>query len=269
MKSEEYISSGLAEIYVLGIASASEASDFNIALSKHPALNTEVENIENSFISFSERLAPPLNVHVKEKLFSVLGSTNSAQQLKSSNGRAKANRFILFYQLGMAAGLLLFVCSLVYIFFLNQKLQHLNSEIVNLAASKSYLAQEVKIQQVSLNTLDRQIKFITNPLVKSIALNGLKNLQGKQAVVYWNTKTNEVFLNSAGLPQVPDKKQYQLWAIVDGKPVDMGVINLNNNTGDLQNMKAIKEAQAFAVTIEKSGGSLSPTLETMCFMGNI
>jgi anti-sigma-K factor RskA len=66
----------------------------------------------------------------------------------------------------------------------------------------------------------------------------------------------------------PAGKQYQLWAIVDGKPVDAGMIDLNQPIV-FQQMKTINSAQAFAVTIENVGGSATPSLETMCLLGNV
>ena len=59
------------------------------------------------------------------------------------------------------------------------------------------------------------------------------------------------------MQQTPTGKQYQLWAIVDGKPVDAGVIN---NCIGLCKMKKIDHAEAFAITLEKEGGSPTPTL---------
>jgi hypothetical protein len=46
------------------------------------------------------------------------------------------------------------------------------------------------------------------------------------------------------------------------------MIYLNGSTF-FQKMKTITSAQAFAVTIENMGGSVAPTLETMCLLGNV
>ena len=69
------------------------------------------------------------------------------------------------------------------------------------------------------------------------------------------------------LPLAPSDKQYQLWAIVDGKPVDAGIIGDCN--GGLCKLKNIPKASAFAITLEKKGGSPTPTLTAMFVMGAI
>ena len=64
------------------------------------------------------------------------------------------------------------------------------------------------------------------------------------------------------------ENQYQLWAIIDGKPVDAGVFD--TSLAGLLKMKEIGNgAAAFAVTIEPRGGKASPTLETMQVVGNV
>jgi len=54
--------------------------------------------------------------------------------------------------------------------------------------------------------------------------------------------------------------------MVDGKPVDAGVIG---NCEGLCKLKNIPSAQAFAVTLEKAGGSPVPTMSSLYVMGSI
>jgi len=65
---------------------------------------------------------------------------------------------------------------------------------------------------------------------------------------------------------LPSDKQYQLWAIVGGQPVDLGVYQTG---AAMQKMKNIEGAQMFAITIEKAGGSATPTLDQMIVAGPV
>jgi anti-sigma-K factor RskA len=61
-----------------------------------------------------------------------------------------------------------------------------------------------------------------------------------------------------------------LWAMVNGKPVDLGVFDAQNQPKKLLlAMKEVGDAQAFAVTLEKRGGSASPTMEKMVVLGAV
>lgn len=42
-----------------------------------------------------------------------------------------------------------------------------------------------------------------------------------------------------------------------------------DSEGKMQEMKMIKSAQAFAITLEKEGGSEAPTMEEMYVMGEV
>jgi len=116
-----------------------------------------------------------------------------------------------------------------------------------------------------LKDVQKEMSVLINPDFKKIILNGTENAPQHLAVVYWSTKQNKIFFNSASLGELSQNQQYQLWAIKDGKPVDAGVFD--PNSGILRLMKKIVAAEAFAVTIEKRGGSSSPTLSTMQVYG--
>jgi hypothetical protein len=119
-----------------------------------------------------------------------------------------------------------------------------------------------------------QLKNINNILshqaTKKINLGGTKLSPESAASVYWNTETSEVFLKVNLLPAPGADKQYQLWAIVESKPVDMGVFEIDNAIKSLQKMPyLVKNAMAFAITLEKKGGSPTPTLSEMYVIGNV
>ena len=67
------------------------------------------------------------------------------------------------------------------------------------------------------------------------------------------------------LPAAPAGRQYQLWAIVNGQPLDAGM--LRDTKMQVQQMKAFAQADAFAITLEKSGGSPTPTMSALYVMG--
>ena len=92
------------------------------------------------------------------------------------------------------------------------------------------------------------------------------------ATVLWDTTSKDVYLVVNNLPQPASDKQYQLWALLNGKPIDVGMIDNDVFIGQkklLLRMKNVSGAQAFAITLEKKGGSEKPTMENMYVMGNL
>src|SRR6185436_14543734 len=82
------------------------------------------------------------------------------------------------------------------------------------------------------------------------------------ARVYWNHYTRKTFIDVLSLPEPDSSKQYQLWALVGGQPVDAGVFSADPEDG-VQHVKAVVNADMWAVTLEPKGGSATPTLEQM------
>jgi anti-sigma-K factor RskA len=86
--------------------------------------------------------------------------------------------------------------------------------------------------------------------------------------VYWNTDSKDVYLLINNLPKPQSDKQYQLWAIVDGKPVDAGIFDIIEGAPFIK-LKNIARADAFAITLEKRGGSETPSMDAMYVMGKV
>ncbi|QHL86800.1 hypothetical protein GU926_04830 [Nibribacter ruber] len=133
--------------------------------------------------------------------------------------------------------------------------------------SMKQYAYETSQLQYRTDRTENFLSVVRDPQTQSIALKGVSQHATAAAKVFWNQETKEVFQDPASLPAAPSDRQYQLWALVDGKPVDAGVVASSSDA--LLRMKTIEKAQAFAVTLEPKGGSVNPTLEAMYVMGGI
>ena len=78
-------------------------------------------------------------------------------------------------------------------------------------------------------------------------------------MLYWCQNNKEVRVSPGNLPKPPQGMQYQLWAMVDGKPVSAGLFNMH----ELQQMNITPRADAFGVTLEKEGGADQPNMDEL------
>ncbi|MEO6637902.1 MAG: anti-sigma factor, partial [Ginsengibacter sp.] len=113
------------------------------------------------------------------------------------------------------------------------------------------------------------IDVMTDKNSKPVVLNGTPHTPEALAKIFWMKNTGDVYIDPSNLPAVPAGKQYQLWAIVDGKPVSGGMISTEKGTYHIQKMKSFGKVDAFAITLEKSGGSPTPTMEEMVVIAKI
>jgi anti-sigma-K factor RskA len=114
---------------------------------------------------------------------------------------------------------------------------------------------EKQLQQSTarLQALQQDAEMLRKPGMKMVALKGTEMAPQAQTTVFWDTTgTRDVYMLINNLPQAPTGKQYQLWALFDGKPTDLGVFDLDvQQKRLLVKMKNVQNAQAFAITLEQ------------------
>jgi hypothetical protein len=152
-------------------------------------------------------------------------------------------------------GLLLSLGAVIYLVSQNKSNEN---RVASLSQAVDTLNSRNREQESKILALSETMLMAENKLYKKIDLAPLPGKQEALAKILWNTKTHEVFVSDMSLPKAPEGKQYQLWAIVDGKPVDAGLLT-DANKYLAQKMKTFDKADAFAISIEQKGGSPTPT----------
>jgi len=149
-----------------------------------------------------------------------------------------------------------------------QKTSH---ELTVALNEQTRFANATQVMERRLGATQEQLHVLRSPQeYKLVALAGTPAHPTAKARVLYSKASHRVYLDVAQLPPLPPGKQYQLWALDNGKPVDAGMLTAATTAGDgLQQMKDIASAQAFAMTVEPTGGSAGPTLNTMTVIGNI
>jgi len=262
-----YIESGIIESYVLGLASAEEATELEMLCKQHAEIKNAVEEFETLMEkqAFKDAVEPPAKV--KDKLMFALTTEFAKAQTPvvplPIDTKVKSFSLIRYFA---AASVILLIASTVLNVYLYNNYLSVNNKYQALLTERSSLQANNDVFRTRINNLEQSMRVIENPDVKTIALKGVAGKENNLAAVYWDTKTKEVYLLPTKMDSTPSDKQYQLWAIVDGKPVDAGVFA---DCDGLCKMKKIPNAQVFAITLEKKGGSPAPTLSAMYVLGKV
>ncbi|MEP2773246.1 MAG: anti-sigma factor [Fulvivirga sp.] len=266
MNIEEYISSGILEAYALGELSEKENQEVMAMLEKYPELKAELDQIEEGLerMAFETAVTPPS--HVKERLFD---ETSIAEKPKAKVVTMESEVAASpYWRYIAAASVSLAVISSVLAYNYWTKWQSTETALNTLIAQNERVAEDYNQVNQQLDQIEEDLKVINNTEFTRVAMKGTDNAPNSLAYVYWNTNSQEVFLSVQNLKDLTEENQYQLWAIIDGAPVDAGVFNPGES--NLLKMKNITSgAAAFAVTIEPKGGSENPSLETMQVVGEV
>lgn len=270
MNVKEYISSGIVESYVLGLLSEAERQEFETVCSQYPEVLQARESFELSLEAtlLQDAVAPP--VHIKKKIEEALSSEKGEEQKGDSsaynNYEDTPVRRMNPWKWMAAASVLLLLATAFWVFSLYNK----NRELQHFAQERNSMQQQLDQTTAQLADLKEQAALLQKPGVKMASLKGTGVSPTSYVTVYWDTTSKDAYLMINNLPAPASDQQYQLWALLDGKPVDMGVFNYELRQEKLLvKAKNVQNAQAFAITLEPKGGSVNPTLEKMYVVGKL
>lgn len=270
MNTKEYISSGIIESYILGLASPEEAGILECVMKNNAEVKTAFEEAQKTLedLATAQAVAPPADL--KSKIWNRIQQEQTVEEEEKhvfsadipaekpqEEIRIQGNNNWKVYT--VAASVLLLVSVGGNIFWMNSQ-KETKEAIAKMETEKN-------AQNLAMQRMNQKMEMISNPDMKMVKLKGVEKHTDSKAMVFWDTKTKDVYLDAESLPKAPEGMQYQLWAIADGKPVDAGMYTEEKDSKIA--LANITNAQAFAITLEKKGGSPVPTMENMYVMGGV
>jgi anti-sigma-K factor RskA len=248
--------------------SAAERTEVEQSVAEHPEIREELELIELSMetLAFATAVKPPSGV--KEKLMSQIGET-AKEKREAPVITMQSNRSYGILKFAAAASIIVALGASVMAFTYWKKWQSTEGRLSDLIAQNAQFAENYNQVNQQLDDIQDAVSIMNSSAYKRVTMNGTDNSPGALATVYWNEATEDVYLSIQNLKELSQDQQYQLWAIIDGKPVDAGVFDPNSGNFLVQMKNITSGAAVFAVTIEPRGGSENPSLETMQVVGNV
>jgi anti-sigma-K factor RskA len=240
---QEIISSGLLEMYATGNTTPEENAQVQALVAQHPEVKAELAEVEKALEAYAFANAVQPKIQVQHKLFSQLNFDQKEKVIEKNN----VFNFSTLKKLAAAAVILLIGSAILNVIFYSKF-----KEISDLAKQNNDQIEQLKNQT---KEVDNEMKIVQSKYSLPLKMNGSELAPEADAKIYWLTNTGEIFIDPRNLPPTPAGKQYQLWAIVDGKAIDAGLIKSSDGrTFRLQQMKTFGKAQAFAITLEVEGG---------------
>lgn len=263
MNAQEIISSGILELYCTGLTSAAETAEVQQWAKQYPEVAAEIAAIQAGLEGYAQSHAITPSASVKEKIFTEINKKMTSPVVnmeKSGNGAAKVFPLKNYWKMAAAVSVILLAGSTVLNVVFYNKFNNTSRDLENTQQALARETQHSRGMEVDMGVI--QSKYS-----EPVKLNGLEAAPDAVAKIFWMKNTGEVFIDPSNLPDAPKGMQYQLWAIVDGKPVDAGMIK-SENKSHIQKMKSFGRAEAFAVTLETEGGNPAPK-GSMYVMGKI
>jgi anti-sigma-K factor RskA len=249
----------------MGLCTPAEQCRVETLTDFYPEVKDELQKIMQTVETYGQLNAVEPPADLKQKIAYNIFKANSNGVINVSE--KKQTQVISFYTYMAAAASVALLISTVALYFM---LSDSEKRVKDLADANEKLQTNTAEYKTQMDALTADIAFHTHIETKRLVLNAVKTSPTADAkiMVCWNEQMKMVCVEMINMPAPPQGKQYQLWVIVDGKPVDAGVMPVDL-TGKAMMPLEVKDAQAFAVTIENIGGSKNPSLEQMVVMGKV
>lgn len=279
MTTEEIILSGKLELYVAGSLPEVEMREIAALAQQHPEIASEIERIELAMVSYYAQGDEVMSEAEMDK--NIAGIVTAVKKevpvMPIPTGKTVVISMSRTAVAAMISGLVL-TTALAALMWSQQN--SLRKEIAEIKNSQQQLLAENNQYKAADEAYRKQMQLVQDIFAKRVEVKTVSNnpftnqpntltKEGNFILLYWQPQTKKVLLMSANLPQLSPEEQYQLWGMVDGKPVDAGVFEYKDGQFQASFQKDISDAKAFAVSIEPRGGSKSPTIDKVCMVGSL
>ncbi|MGJ8743175.1 anti-sigma factor [Polaribacter sp.] len=258
MDIKEYIASGILELYVAGSLSEKENEEIYAKIQEYPVLLTEVKSIEKAIVKLTAAAKKD-----SEYSFSEIKNQLKVDETKVISISTQKNNWLQYA--GWAASLVI-GSMLIWSVVQNNKLKE------QIATDKKQLEEQIDKASNSLADAEKLITIFRDKDIISVPLTGQKVSPNSYAKVYWDKKTNSIYLDAKGLPDPPKGKVYQVWSLKLNPltPTSLGTIDtFTADTNKIFTIDNANQSEAFGITLEPAGGSESPTLEQLYTLGAV
>lgn len=255
MNSNEFITSGIIEAYVMGLCTPQEKAEVETMRLQYPEVNNAIlqfeAGLEKQFTGNATATAPSLD----DKILNTLSKLNSAPVIALQQVPVKK---INWYKPVAAAAILLLAVSGVFNYILFNTTKQQQQELA--------IARQ---QPVNKTLPAADFAVLTNKTITPVAMYGVGLHAICRCTMFWDKRTGRAYIMIHHLMPAPQGKKYQLWANVNGKPVSAGLIDDTIRDRFIEVPNIPEGAAGFSVTLEKAGGSTSPTENETYLVGRI
>ncbi|WP_343586880.1 anti-sigma factor [Flavobacterium sp.] len=262
MEAQEYIESGILELYVYGLLSEKENLEIAEMAKKNPEMDQEIISIEKAVIALSSSFSPFHSVENFEKIKARLELKHG--KVVDMKPASNWSQYV-----GWAAAVLL----LLGLGYQTLELTKTKEAISTVGNEKNKIQREYAFLDQQNKQTEKNLSIVRDIKNTGVTLGGQAVSPTSFAKVYWNKQTKTTYIDAAGLPSPPKGMVYQVWSLKLSPvltPTSIGL--LDNFEGNSQKIFAVNQtdsAEAFGITLEPAGGSPTPTMTQLYTLGKV
>ncbi|MBF4516007.1 anti-sigma factor [Flavobacterium sp. ANB] len=262
MEAQEYIESGILELYVYGLLTETENLEIAELAKKNPEVDHEIIEIEKAIVALSSSFSPFHSVANFEKIKARLELKHG--KVVDMKPASNWSQYV-----GWAASVLL----LLGLGYQTLELTKTKEAIATVGTEKNKIQREFAYLDQQNKQTEKNLTIVRDIKNTGVTLGGQAVSPTSFAKVYWNKETKTTYIDAAGLPKPPKGMVYQVWALKLSPvltPTSIGLLSdFEGNDQKIFSVEQTDSAEAFGITLEPAGGSLTPTMEQLYTLGKV
>ena len=252
----------LAAAHAIGSTTAEEAAAIQAAMATSPELAAEVASFREVAATLARQQSMAPSPSVKTALLDRISASKVASiPVPSPEPVASASRW---RPIGLVAAVTFAVAMGAWNVKLQNDVAERGLQVDSLTQQLALASAEVTHRHSQLNTILEGEKDVYLVHMKNI-----DTVSGPGVQFFWNQKQHRGLLHAFRLKPAPAGRSYQLWLLVDGKPVSASVFNSDAEghalVANIQLPPSLDGVTDVLLTEEPAGGSPGPT--TTPFIG--
>lgn len=279
----EYIASGILESVTLGLASQQEVQEVACLSKIYPEIREEFVRVQKRCEEMMLESAQAPNPSVRNSVLEAITQIPQEKPESNTHHETKPEAKIIpmnpapevkgvspMWKMMAAASLVLTLGIGALWFVSNREAKRLDSALASMENDRMKNDQVLQAMILEKDHLKEVQEVLTGKNLQTVLMNGTAMEPTASVKVMWSTDMKKAVMHAEKITPPPANMQYQLWVIADGKPVSVGLFNYDEveQMTDPFDVNA-QNITAFAITLEKMGGSPTPTMEKMVVMGPI
>ncbi|MDT0558309.1 anti-sigma factor [Ichthyenterobacterium sp. W332] len=244
-KLQSFFKSGLLDSYIIGTTSVAESLEVEHYIDNYPEVKSEYERLQDNLEILAKADALEAPKGILDNVFKAI-ETPLEKNVVALNPKKQTP----WYSIAASAAAILFAVTSIYFYNQNQILQN-ESLIVD--AEIDDLRSDIENNNSKLDDLSRMLLKLNNPDSRKYLLSGNERAKDLKTVAYINPVEKTSMIDVVELPQLPPEKCYQIWAEVNNRMINLGI--LDEKDRKLQSIPYVEDALALSISIEPKGGS--------------
>ena len=240
-----FLQGDLLERYLTGETDFEENLQAEHFIETYPEVSEEYNSLQLDLEQYARTYAKPLPREVKE---AVLQQIRTPEVVEEAAPATSSSRTMRWYIAAAAVSTMLLGTTTVSLWNQNKTLSTENNTVVNQLEN---LKDNIVETNSKLELLKSKYAVLSDPNTKSYVFEGNERAKNLRSVAYINPREGLSAVNIVSLPDLPEEKEFQMWAEVDGEMVSLGT--LEKADLKLMSLPHTDKASSYKITIQDKG----------------